>query len=82
MFNSDGNIVTDNGTYLFNNFFDALYWSACTLTTVGYGDIYPVSGVGKLISMVSAIIGVAVIALPSGVVTAGYLEELKIKDEK
>lgn len=61
----------------FQNFFDALYWATTTLTTVGYGDIYPATNIGRLISMLSAIVGVAIIALPSGVITASYLDELK-----
>lgn len=62
---------------MFEDFFDALYWSTTTLTTVGYGDIYPTTDIGRVISMISAIMGVAVIALPSGVITASYLEELR-----
>ena len=62
---------------MFNDFFDALYWATTTLTTVGYGDIYPATDLGRIISMFSAILGVAVIALPSGVITASYLEELR-----
>ena len=61
----------------FATFFDALYWATTTLTTVGYGDIYPDTDLGRVISMFSAIFGVAVIALPSGVITASYLEELR-----
>lgn len=62
---------------MFEDFFDALYWATTTLTTVGYGDIYPSTDIGRIISMLSAILGVAVIALPSGVITASYLDELK-----
>ena len=62
---------------MFHDFFDALYWATTTLTTVGYGDIYPGTDLGRVISMISAILGVAVIALPSGVITASYLEELR-----
>ena len=62
---------------MFTNYFDALYWATTTLTTVGYGDIYPSSNVGRFISMVSSLMGVAIIALPSGVITASYLEELR-----
>ena len=67
---------------LFADFFDALYWATTTLTTVGYGDIYPSSDLGRVISMFSAIFGVAVIALPSGVITASYMDELKVMKEK
>lgn len=74
MFNVES---TDEGTAVFASFFDALYWATTTLTTVGYGDIYPVSEIGRFISMLSSLLGVAVIALPSGVITASYLEELR-----
>ncbi len=82
MFNVEYENELDGGKVMFGNIFDAIYWSACTLTTVGYGDIYPVSSVGRLISMVSAIVGVAIIALPSGIITAGYMDELKTRREK
>ena len=62
---------------MFEDFFDALYWATTTLTTVGYGDIYPATDIGRVISMLSAILGVAVIALPSGVITASYLDQLR-----
>lgn len=81
MFNSEKAVDPETGKYVFDTFFDSLYWAACTLTTVGYGDICPVSGIGRLISMVSAMVGVAIIALPSGIITASYLEELN-KDKK
>lgn len=61
----------------FENFFDSLYWATTALTTVGYGDICPKTDIGRLISMLSSLFGVAVIALPSGIVTAGYLNEIK-----
>ena len=60
----------------FNTFFDAIYWATVSLTTVGYGDIYPVTTIGRIITMVSAISGVAVVALPAGIITAGYMNEL------
>lgn len=60
----------------FSNFFEAIYWSAVSLTSVGYGDIVPVSSIGRLFTMLSAFVGVAIIALPSGIITAGYLEVL------
>ncbi len=61
----------------FNTFYEALYWATTTLTTVGYGDIAPHNDVGRLISMISSLVGVAIIALPSGVITASYLESIK-----
>lgn len=69
----------------FGSFFDAIYWATATLTTVGYGDIYPVSEIGRAVSMVSAVFGIAVIAMPSSIITAGFLEEVnraRFKDER
>lgn len=60
----------------FNTFFDAVYWAVVSLTTVGYGDLYPTSDVGRAIAMISSLMGVAVVALPSGIITAGMLDEL------
>ena len=66
----------------FDNFFDALYWSTTALTTVGYGDIYPKTDVGRLISMISSLFGIAIIALPAGIMTSGFMEELKDHEDK
>ena len=60
----------------FDTFFDAIYWATISLTTVGYGDIYPVSDAGRIITMLSSFIGIAVVALPSGIITAGYMDEI------
>ncbi|MEA5058364.1 MAG: ion transporter [Anaerotignum propionicum] len=60
----------------FNSFFDAFYWAVVTLTTVGYGDVYPQSDLGRIVSMISSIIGIAIVALPTGIITAGYMGEI------
>ena len=60
----------------FDTFFDAVYWATISLTTVGYGDIYPVTTIGRIVTMISSAFGIAIIALPSGVITAGYLAEI------
>lgn len=60
----------------FDSFFDAVYWATVSLTTVGYGDIYPVTTMGRIVTMVSSLFGVAVVALPAGIITAGYMKEL------
>lgn len=61
----------------FATFFDAVYWATVSLTTVGYGDIYPVSTLGRVITMVSSVFGIAIVALPAGIITAGYMNELE-----
>ena len=81
MFNAEEDINPETGKYLFDSFFDAFYWAACTLTTVGYGDLYPISHTGRVISIISAMVGIAIIALPSGIITAGYMEELRNRRE-
>lgn len=63
----------------FGTFFDAIYWATVSLTTVGYGDIYPVTAIGRAVTMVSSIFGIAVVALPAGIITAGYMSELEKK---
>lgn len=60
----------------FNNYFDAVYWATVSLTTVGYGDIYPVTTLGRIITMVSSIFGIAIIAMPAGIITAGFMDQL------
>jgi voltage-gated potassium channel len=63
----------------FETFFDAIYWATVSLTTVGYGDIYPVTTVGRVVTMLSSILGIAIIALPAGIITAGYMKEIENK---
>lgn len=60
----------------FDTFFDAVYWATVSLTTMGYGDIYPVTTAGRVITMVSSIFGIAIVALPAGIITAGYMNEI------
>ena len=66
----------------FDSFFEAIYWATVSLTTVGYGDIYPVTTLGRVVTMISSAFGIAIIALPSGVITAGYLSEMSNDDEE
>lgn len=65
----------------FGNFFDAIYWATVSLTTMGYGDIYPVTTIGRIVTMLSSIFGIAIVALPSGIITAGYMSEIQKDDE-
>jgi voltage-gated potassium channel len=65
----------------FHSFFDAVYWATVSLTTVGYGDIYTVSVTGRVITMISAMLGIAIVALPAGIITAGYMTEIQREEE-
>ena len=62
---------------IFDTFFDAIYWATISLTSIGYGDITPITSIGRLITILSAFIGVAIIALPSGIITAGIMSEIQ-----
>lgn len=62
---------------------DAMWWGVVTLTTVGYGDIYPITPLGKLLGAMLAFLGIGIFALPAGIIAAGFSEELqKRKQEK
>lgn len=63
----------------FTDFFEAVYWACVSLTTMGYGDIYPVSVAGRVVTMISSFVGIAIVALPSGIITAGYMDEIRKK---
>lgn len=64
----------------FETFFDAVYWATVSLTTMGYGDIYPLTTAGRVVTMISSFVGIAIVALPSGIITAGYMDELNKAD--
>lgn len=59
---------------------DAFWWSIATLTTVGYGDVYPVTGLGKLLSGIIALVGIGFVALPTGIISSAFIN--KIQSEK
>lgn len=67
----------------FSNFFEAVYWACVSLTTMGYGDIYPISTAGRIVTMISSFVGIAIVALPAGIITAGYMDAInKSKDDQ
>lgn len=65
----------------FRSYFDAIYWATVSLTTMGYGDISPVTTIGRLVTIISSVFGIAIIALPSGIITAGFMRELGMNDK-
>ena len=66
----------------FPTFFDAIYWATVSLTTVGYGDLYPVTLAGRIVAMVSSFFGIAIVALPAGIVTAEYTSAIRKSTEQ
>ncbi|MBO4878498.1 MAG: ion transporter [Ruminococcus sp.] len=60
---------------IFRNAFSGIWWSMSTLLTVGYGDIYPVTFVGKLMAIIIAFLGVGAVAVPTGIISAGFVEQ-------
>lgn len=66
----------------FHTFFEAVYWATISLTTVGYGDIAPVTTAGKAVTILSSFMGVAIVALPSGIITAGYMDEIRAQRKR
>jgi len=57
----------------------AMWWGVITLTTVGYGDIYPVTPPGKILASIIAILGIGMAALPTGMLGAGFVQEIERK---
>lgn len=54
----------------------AMWWSVATLTTIGYGDVYPVTVIGKFMAAIIAVLGIGMFALPTGILGSGFMEEL------
>ena len=60
----------------FRNIPETMWWGVATLTTVGYGDVYPITGLGKLLGAFIAILGVGIFALPAGIIASGFESEI------
>ena len=63
----------------FTNAFSGLWWAVATLTTVGYGDIYPVTTAGRILSAIIAITGIGMVAVPTSILSAGFVDQLSQK---
>ena len=73
----------------FSNAVKTMWWAVATLTTVGYSDVYPVTAAGKILATIIAFLGIGIVAVPTGIITAGFTELIekekrkrKDKDEK
>lgn len=64
---------------IFKNAFSGIWWSMSTLLTVGYGDIYPITTLGRAMAICIAYLGVGVVAIPTGIISAGFVEQYQRK---
>lgn len=69
------NVENEAQPDVFKNAFSGIWWSVSTLLTVGYGDIYPVTYIGKIMAICIAFLGVGVVAIPTGIISAGFVEQ-------
>ena len=60
----------------FPNIVAALWWAVCTLTTVGYGDVYPITALGKGLAAIISVMGIGIVAIPTGIISAGFTESM------
>ena len=63
----------------FQNIGDGLWWSIVAFTTVGYGDIYPITPIGKILSSIISMIGIAMIAIPTGIISSAFMNKMQKK---
>ena len=66
---------------VFRNAFSGIWWSMSTLLTVGYGDIYPITTLGRIMAICIAYLGVGVVAIPTGIISAGFVEQYQRKSD-
>ena len=69
-------IETDVQPDSFPNIIASFWWAIATLTTIGYGDVYPVTAGGKLLSAVIALLGIGLVALPTGIISSEFLVQM------
>ena len=66
----------------FPNVISSLWWAICTLTTVGYGDVYPVTTVGRFFAAVISLVGIGIIAIPTGIIAGGFSSAISSRDKQ
>lgn len=65
----------------FPNIISSMWWSIATLTTVGYGDVYPVTAMGKMLAGVIAILGIGLVALPTGILSSSFVRKISADED-
>ena len=68
--------------YVFRDIPTSMWWAVVTLTTLGYGDMVPITPIGRVIGGLTAVFGVGMIALPAGVLASGFSEQMRIRREE
>ena len=66
---------------VFSTISNTLWWGVTTLTTVGYGDMYPVTLLGRIIATILSMLGIGVFAIPSGLIGASFIDEMRQERE-
>jgi len=72
MYFVEGSVQPDK----FDNIFSSFWWALGTLSSVGYGDIYPITTTGKIISALVSLLGIGIVALPTGIISSGFISKL------
>ena len=78
MYLTEGSVQKDS----FGSISRCLWWSLITVTTIGYGDVYPVTPAGKLVASITALLGIAVIAIPIGIISSGFSDAIRKEDSE
>ena len=63
----------------FSSIPEAMWWGVATLTTVGYGDVYPITALGKLLGAIISLLGIGLFAMPAGILSAGFIEQINAR---
>jgi voltage-gated potassium channel len=77
MYNIESTVQPD----AFSNALETMWWAVATLTTVGYGDVYPITAAGKILATIIAFLGIGMVAVPTGIITAGFTEIINKEKE-